>query len=912
MQKSSVALFLLVAIFVPQAAAHPFTLETHPGNESGQVGITQVWVRYSEEVVVEFSSLKIYDSAGHQIDNRDTTYHTDERTLVVSTPPLEDGIYTISSRVLSAVDGHLVPDTRIFAVGSAIIDTTLIQSNTGELLALPEAGAAFPGLVGQSIVAGSALAALLVWRHRPNQDRDAQSDVTHHNRLQGLTGMALLAVFASNILMLVVQTIRLEAFSVEIFQTVYGTVWLIRMGVTVAMLCLWFVAERGHRRGLWHVLLVLSLILLWTSSQTGHGAATGEPLPLILDFIHNIVAAAWIGGILYLYMVVLPSLAGHPHRDGITLRLIPRFSVLFVAGLGIVIVTGPLLMWSLDDDIDRITNSLYGQLIVVKISLAMAMAGMGGYVQWTLIRRARHAVATSGSYSHITGVYRTLKSSLRYEAVLGMSLLVVVAVLINGTLPAGYDTTSIYSAQEDTGQKLIAYSANTRFDVTIQPYTTGINGIYITTHNLDGTSVEEETGIGIKISNPDRNITPVSVDTTPEEGEYQGEAVFGFAGRWLLEIESQRQGVANEVISILLPVKPDLDSMLVDITEYELPLQAAPLQAIYDDTRGVLWISDAAAPRVWSINTETGEFDHVRFAGNLSLFLDIDPEGRVWFSDPLGDQIGYIDDVGHATTIPIPVIEPENLQNSLISTMVDDSGRVWAAVANKDTILRYDPDTDTFDLFHIRLESFPFALAQGTDGRVWFTANGGGFIGYVADEDVHLIIPDEPLASPEALLIDEETIWISEHTGGALVRFDTIQETFERIPLGVPEGLPYGSVHDKYGNIWVAQHTVDIISIYDPLKGTVRNVEVPTQGSFVQFITTDGNGDVWFVEQQSNKIARATLTDVPSTTAPPRIVESAIVYSEVAAPLMAIGVLASAIFFAKGMRDRRILDGAAH
>lgn len=51
------------------------------------------------------------------------------------------------------------------------------------------------------------------------------------------------------------------------------------------------------------------LALISTSSLIGHGAASGETLALILDYVHNLVAAVWIGGIFYFVFTLLPSLS---------------------------------------------------------------------------------------------------------------------------------------------------------------------------------------------------------------------------------------------------------------------------------------------------------------------------------------------------------------------------------------------------------------------------------------------------------------------------------------------------------------------------------------------------------------------------------------------------------------------------
>ena len=72
-----------------------------------------------------------------------------------------------------------------------------------------------------------------------------------------------------------------------------------------------------------------------------------------------------------------------------SLVLIPRFSIAFVISIGIVIITGPTLLWFLESDVGLITDSLYGQLIMLKISIAAVMISLGGFFQFRVQKKCR-------------------------------------------------------------------------------------------------------------------------------------------------------------------------------------------------------------------------------------------------------------------------------------------------------------------------------------------------------------------------------------------------------------------------------------------------------------------------------------------------------------------------------------------
>ncbi len=899
---------LLLLCVVPLAHAHPFTEETVPSaTKNGDVGLTSVMVRYSEDVEITFSSLKVYDGAGNQIDNRDTSYYDNERSLMVTTPPLDDGIYTVASKVLSRVDGHLVPDTFTFAVGSATLDISGISAKEVELVFLPEAGSRFLGIVGQTILAGAIISSLLVWRGRELREQMDSIRARHHRIFANVTGIALLAIFASNILALVIYAYRLESFSIESLQSPFGMWWIIRMVLTVGALGLWFVLEKRLRRNVQFAMLFLAMVILWTSSQIGHPAATGQIMPVILDYIHNVVAAAWIGGLAYASFVLLPSVSksNESARDAALVLTLPRFSPMFVACLGVVVITGPLLLWFLESDVASISGSLYGQLIIAKVAIAIVMVGLGGYHHMTFSRVVGNVM--QGTHN----LYGKLRRTIRIEMALGMLLLGVVALLVNGTLPAG-ELRDVQAADMPS-LSMVEFTGNARFSVEMEPYAVGLNTIYVRTSELNGSPVSDETGINVKISNPSRNISPVSLDLQPTAGginEYSGEVLFGFAGQWLLEVESQRGQGANESISVIIPVTYNLNTLKINMTEYELPETVAPLYPVYDGD-GSIWVGDATAPRLWKFNIDSGEFRSFQFNGSLSIFLDLDKQGRVWFTDNLAGQIGYLDtSTEEFSLIPIPELNSTAPSGVMSSIRADHSGDIWVSLVLQDTLLRYDVEEDSFREFKLSAGSLPYALTPDPD-RMWFAANSS--IGHVNlnTDRITILSPDEPFSSAEALIFDRDgNLWITEHTGSALAMYDPGVDTFTRVALGVPDGLPFGMALDAYDNIWIAQHVVDVVVVYDPRSGAQRQVSLPVSGGFVQFVTADDDGRLWFVGQQSNSLIMADVQGIPSREAPPpRSVGTTLQYTEFVSPLMAAGILAASLFFVKSVWTERRLRG---
>ena len=922
MKKFLILLLVLSSVSIPFVFAHPFTEETIPSLTSNSpAGITEVIVFFSEPVDIDFSEIKVFDGDGNQIDNKDTSYYEGELSLIVSTPPLEDGIYTASTKVLSKVDGHLVPSAFLFAVGDVVIDPSLFdQERPSELVFLPEAGARFPGILGQTIVLGAVIASLIIWGTQNKQlikEELEKIENFHHGKFMSITGIGLMLVFISDILMLVIQTIRLEVSPLIVIETDFGIVWLARMIITIILLGIWFGMDKKKTLSKRNQIpmLIVSLGLISTTSLIGHGAATGNMAPLVLDYIHNLVAAVWIGGIFYFVFTLLPTFSQlkEKNREKMSLLLIPRFSIAFIISVGIVIITGPTLMWFLESDVGLITESVYGQLIILKIAIAAIMIGLGGFFQFKVQKNAEKNFQ-SGKIS----VHKKLKRSLKVDAGLGIVLLGVVALLANGTLPAG-EIQKVDAQEIVYGFKTIEFTENAKFDIDISPFSSGTNTILVKVSDFEGNQLYDSNQLKVKISNPSKGISPIEVPMElikQEEDrpiEFQGELTFGFSGEWLVEIEAQRTENANESKLLNLFVKPRLNDIQTQVIEYELPEDAKPLYPLYDGS-GSIWISDASAPRLWQFSLETQEFTPYSFDGLTTTFLTQDSKGNIWFTDTPRNQIGFLDPhTKQITTKSIPKLDPVISENTPLFIQSDFDGNIWITVINKDKIVKYSPDTNEFEeIILSQKESLPFALAIDDEGKIWYTTTGAGKIGYIDSKNnkIREFSAEPPLQGPEALLFDDEgNLWIAEHTGLGIARFNPVFETFDRISVPDDEALPFGMTFDKYGNVWFAQHTVDSIGVYDPDNDHLIEVPIPTETSFVQFMTSDGNDNVWFVEQQANKIGTIKITETPLIASQLQTTERLeLKYTEIASPLIALGIIATSLFYVKSIQDKRRLN----
>ena len=900
----------------PLASAHPFLLDSEPGQgQNAPAGTIQIITNYSEAVEIGFSELKVYDANGNQIDNRDTAYNGGETSLVITTQPLEDGVYTITSKVLSKVDGHLVQAAIVFGVGDVKIDSSLLEKQkSSETTFIPESIARFPGLVGQTIVLGGVIVSITIWSSQQTRFREVFGDIHEQFKVKfsKIIGYGVIATFASNFIMLGVQTWRLEVSPLEVIGTTFGTTWLIRMIITIIIIGIWFWMEKKKEISIKGQipLLVASLILIATTTMMGHGASTELEAPWILDYTHNLLSSIWIGGVIFFAFVALPTVAKTDNsiKEKITLSLIPRFSGLFIIAIGILIITGPTLLWFLDDNVDSLTESTYGKLILIKIGIAATMIAFGGLYQVKFLKNTH-------DYEKLN-ISKRISKPLKFEAGLGIALLAVVALLVNSSLPAG-EIQSADAIQGTFGYQSILFSENAKFDVKVLPAGIGSNTISVVVSSFDDKPLEDMSGLKIKVSNPQKNIAPIEAEVTENIQnstiKYSAETTFGFAGNWQIELEAQRVENSNENTIFNIQIKPSLNDIRTEITEYDFPAEdAAPLFPVYDGKN--IWISDAQKPRLWKFSIEDEKFTSYTFDGLTTIFMDIGKDGKIWFTDTPNSKIGSFDPKTEKfEIIKLPQFTLVSKKSLPTSIAVDSENNVWVAVIDQSIILEYNQSTKKFKIINtITPEAGPTAIEIDGSDNVWFAESLVGKLGKIDanTKEMTEFVPQEPMAEPFALMIDkEENVWIAEHIGPAITKFNPILENFKKASIANPESLPFGMAFDKYDNMWVAQHVIDSLAVYDQSSERIIEVAIPTEGSFTQFVIADDDGDIWFVEQRGGKLGKVSISAVPSQSIVIQEETSKnIMYVELVAPIVAAGIIATALFYVKSVRDKRRID----
>jgi copper transport protein len=384
------ALVTLVAAFIGLTAAPAFAHAVLEGTEPG-AGATvkqspkQITLSYSEAVEASLGAVRVYDSRANQVDVGDAHHPNGKASVVaVDTPKLDDGLYVVTWRVLSA-DSHPIQGAYTFTVGSSNTTAKDAQSLANRLLT-DEGGSSIVGIIfaiarfgaflGLTLLIGGAAFLAWVWR-RGRSDRRARRLVwTGWGSAVGFTllAFALEGPYggALGLEKVVDPSIWSDVFATRYGRVLIGRVVLLLIAIPLLMRLL---PKRGpeieHPLPSWWPWAagVLGLALSMTPGLAGH-ASSGPLVPIAIpaDALHIYGVGLWLGGLVLLFAAFMPR------SDEASLReVVPRYSAYALVSMGVIVVTGTFQAFRQIDRFGALLDTDYGRILLVKLGIFLLL-----------------------------------------------------------------------------------------------------------------------------------------------------------------------------------------------------------------------------------------------------------------------------------------------------------------------------------------------------------------------------------------------------------------------------------------------------------------------------------------------------------------------------------------------------------
>ena len=317
------------------------------------------------------------------------------------------------------------------------------------------------------------------------------------------------------------------------------------------------------------------------------------------------------------------------------------------------------------------------------------------------------------------------------------------------------------------------------------------------------------------------------------------------------------------------------------IDEYEVPTpHAAPL-ALAVDRSGNVWLTESNATKLAMFAPRTGAFKEYSVPGSGDMWgMTIDSRGNIWVTqyslkgsvnpggaiEPGGSGrlIRFDPGTGNFTVIEVPT--PGAFPFRVTS---DAEGRIWFTELLGNQIGYYDPSSGKLHAYQVPTQfAGPADLTFDNYGTLWFTEAYNGSVAKFEPQsntfvEYHFasLDPYQYVGSPVGISAQNGIVWVADHGGNWIVEFNSTSQHVTLYPTHFPppEVYPISLVNDlvvdQRGRVWFTEHGGNSIGYLDP--GTQRMVEFPIPTgpiSTALWLALAPNGDLWFTEWSSDKI----------------------------------------------------------
>ncbi len=425
--------FALVMLIAPPASAHATVVASAPVDGARlKTAPATVSVTFDEGVTLNSEGyLRVVDEAGRRVDSGQPNHPNgvNSKIAVAVRSGLGDGTYTASFRIISD-DGHPVAGAIRFVVGNGSLAAGATPSSTVDgTTSVVFDVVRWLALAGLALLGGAWLL-LTVWPEG-RDDRRGRRLAWCGWALTAVAALAEVVVQGPYVAGLGLGDVTNGTLLDATLHTTYGTAHAIRLLLLGALGAVLGAELRDPRRRsrLAEVSGALGIGVVLTYAASGH-AESEDPrwLAMTSYAAHLAAMASWLGGLIYLLVAVLPRREPDELR-----RVLPVFSRTAMACVVVLAVSGTYQAWLGISTVDAITGTRYGQLVLAKAGLFVAILVLANLSRVAVQRRYVRPVAYAMTDPPVEPALPPLarvRWSVLGEAIVGVVVLAVTAVLV--------------------------------------------------------------------------------------------------------------------------------------------------------------------------------------------------------------------------------------------------------------------------------------------------------------------------------------------------------------------------------------------------------------------------------------------------------------------------------------------------
>jgi streptogramin lyase len=243
-------------------------------------------------------------------------------------------------------------------------------------------------------------------------------------------------------------------------------------------------------------------------------------------------------------------------------------------------------------------------------------------------------------------------------------------------------------------------------------------------------------------------------------------------------------------------------------------------------------------------------------ASSQPAYIAAAPDGNLWFTEFVGNNIGRITTAGVVTEFP-----GLTASSGPYGIAVGPDGDLWFAEFNANNIGRMTTAGVVTEFPIPTVSSTPYGITAGPDGNLWFTETVGNNVGRITGAGVIKEFSLGANRGPYGIAAGPDgNLWFAELTHNKIGRMTTAGVVTE-FSIPTPTSAPIGITAGPDGNLWFTEYNGNKIGRITT-AGSVTEFPVPTASAIPAGIAAGPDGNLWFGEGPGNNIGRITTAGV--------------------------------------------------
>ena len=556
-----------IGVLASPASAHALLERSYPASGASLPRAPHTMLLFFTEAPdPSLSTVSLLDSSGRTVSGvgKPTPAPGNAQELRVTLPRLADGVYTVSWRTVSKVDGHVTGGSFAFGIG--------VEAPSGAAATQAAKGGSPGSAPSPTAVAGLWL---LYWGLALLAAAGVTGPLVFGWRLPGRAPPVIAAGWLCAAVGILIMILAEEAAAgvplLELFGAAAGRSLLAQAAAVAVCGLAAFDAARRPEGPRLIVLAAAAAGALFVHALAGH-ADTQSSVRLLNvadQWLHMLAAGVWVGGLVWL-LLGLRSLPGRERAAAVG-----RFSQLAFAAVAVLAVTGVLRAVPEVGSLGALVSTSFGVVLLIKTGLFVALMGVAWRNRYRLVpRAARSAPAAPGRLSPVmagaaadppgggeadppgageadAGVRAIglLRRSVRSEVALAAIVLVAAAVL-SGLPPASF--------VKAAGQKTVSpsvtvtgsdFATTARVRLTASPGTVGPNVFQVQLRHYDSGRPFPARSVRLEFSLPSNpNVASSLSLTRTAPGTWTGHGTnLSIDGQWSIDVVVQQATTATDV-----------------------------------------------------------------------------------------------------------------------------------------------------------------------------------------------------------------------------------------------------------------------------------------------------------------------------------------------------------------------------